>query len=29
LVYEIDESEVNMVLVWHVSWTTERYLQIP
>jgi hypothetical protein len=29
LVYEIDENETNMVLIWHVGWTTERYLQIP
>ncbi len=29
LVYEIDETETNMVLIWHVGFTTERYLQIP
>jgi len=29
LVYEIDETETNMVLIWHVGFTIERYLQIP
>ncbi len=29
LVYEIDQTETNMVLIWQVSLVTDRYLQIP
>ncbi len=28
LVYEISQNETDMVLIWHVSFASERYLQI-
>ncbi len=29
LVYEIDQTETNMVMIWHVGFVTDRYLSIP
>ena len=29
LVYEIDESKTNMLLIWHVGLVADRYLQVP
>ena len=29
LVYEIDQTETNMVMIWHVGLVTDRYLQVP
>jgi len=29
LVYEIDQIETNMVLIWHCGLVTDRYLQVP
>lgn len=29
VVYETEQTENNMVLIWHIGFTVERYLQIP
>jgi len=29
LVYTIEQTETNMVLIWHCGWTTDRFLEIP
>jgi len=29
LVYEIDQTETNMVMIWHVGFVTDRYLSMP